>query len=73
MVDPHVQSADQHVQQRDLTRLKRLYTWAGIATGAYIPFFVVYLSQRGVSPAAIGFTLAATSLISAVLAPAFVA
>ena len=71
MVDPHVQSADQHVQQRDLTRLKRLYTWAGIATGAYIPFFVVYLSQRGVSPAAIGFTLAATSLISAVLAPAW--
>ncbi len=53
----------------DLSRLKRLYTWGGIATGAYIPFFVVYLSQRGVSPAAIGFTLAATSLLSAVIAP----
>ena len=53
----------------DLARLKRLYTWGGIATGAYIPFFVVYLSQRGVSPAAIGFTLAATSLLSALIAP----
>jgi PPP family 3-phenylpropionic acid transporter len=53
----------------DLARLKRLYTWGGVATGAYIPFFVVYLSQRGVSAVAIGFTLAATSLLSAVIAP----
>ena len=56
-------------RQVDLRPLKRLYTAAGAATATFLPFFVLYLAHRGVTPAAIGGTLAAASLLLVALGP----
>lgn len=57
-VDPHL-----------LRRLKALYAAAGVATSTFLPFFVLYLADRGVSAGAIGLTLAASSSLLVVGGP----
>ena len=51
------------------SRLRRLYALLWIVFSAFLPFFVLWLRERGSSPSRIGVILAATSLASVAAAP----
>lgn len=50
-------------------RLRRLYAFVWIVFSAFLPFFVLWLRDRGFSPSRIGVILAVTALASVAAAP----
>jgi PPP family 3-phenylpropionic acid transporter len=50
-------------------RLRRLFTLVWFVFSAFLPFFVLWLSDRGLSPSQIGVVLAAAALAAVIAAP----
>src|SRR5437762_1005212 len=57
---------EQHVLDR---RLRRLYAVVWLVASGYIPFFVLWLADRGFSPSKIGLVLGGSALAAVAAAP----